>query len=85
MHHPHIAYAHLTRTLTNMHHTERTALDSRPDILDLVTGEPVGDAKAIVAVLALRTERGDAWRQKQGIPFVTTLAEGRPFQVIDKR
>jgi len=60
------AYRILTREWTNMHHTERTALDklrALPVIL-----KAVKDGKSVAAVTLvkpLRTEKGDAWRAKQ--------------------
>lgn len=64
------AYRILTRELTNMHHTERTALDYSDryqEALDAVkTGQ---NGKAVSLVYGLRTGAGEASRTARGLPF----------------
>jgi hypothetical protein len=57
------AYARLTRVLTNMHHTERTALD-QSTFYDTAMRLVIDgrDQEAVALVKPLATERGDDWR-----------------------
>jgi len=60
------AYARLTHELRNMHHTERTILDTHPHYEQIMTLIHEGrDAEALALAEPIRTERGDAWRARQ--------------------
>ena len=64
------AYRVLTRELTNMHCTERDILDAAPILPVVLSAVHAGrGAAAVVVVEYMRTERGDAWRAKQGKEF----------------
>lgn len=64
------AYRILTREFTNMHHTERTALDTYAMYHTTLDAVKAGDKDlAIALVMPLVTEAGDAWRAKQGKTF----------------
>lgn len=66
------AYRILTRELTNMHHSERTALDNAGwkyrAALDLV--KACKGAEAVELVIPMVTDAGQAWRAKQGLRFL---------------
>jgi hypothetical protein len=68
----HEAYRILTRELTNMHHSERTALDNDSvryrDALDLVKRGMHDEATEVV--IPLVTVAGQTWRAKQNIRFL---------------
>lgn len=68
----HEAYRILTRELTNMHHSERTALDNAgwryDSALELV--RQGRNDEAVELVSALVTDAGQAWRAKQDKKFV---------------
>lgn len=62
------AYYRITRVLRNMHHTERTILDTYPHYEQIMTLIHEGrDAEALALAEPIRTARGDAWRAKQDI------------------
>lgn len=62
------AYHRLTRVLRNMHHTERTILDTYPLYEQIMTAIHEGnDAHALAMAEPIRTEQGDAWRARQAI------------------
>jgi len=68
------AYFILVREMTNMHHTERTALDNSPQYQETLDAVKANDtARAIELAQALRTEQGEANRAKRGVPFATGL------------
>ncbi len=66
------AYRILTREWTNMHHSERTALDSNSqlysDVLALVKRGMREEATD--AVIVLITDAGQKWRAKQDKRFI---------------
>jgi len=66
------AYRILTRELTNMHHSERDALDNARwryrAALDLVKAGK--NAEAIELACELVTDNGQAWRAKQDLRFI---------------
>lgn len=66
------AYRILTRELTNMHHTERTALDNSGWIYTsaLELTRQGRNAEATSLVFGLMTVAGCAWRQKQDKKFL---------------
>lgn len=65
------AYRILTSELTNMHHTERDALDSYLMYHTTLDAVKAGNnALAISLALPLVTEAGDKWRAKQDKPFI---------------
>lgn len=62
------AYSRLTREIRTMHHTERDILDADPNLDAILTAVHEGRDQDAVALSAhIHTERGDAWRAKQGI------------------
>jgi hypothetical protein len=65
------AYRILTRELTNMHHTERTALDRSASYQRILNAVKMGKNGLAVAMSynRFRNGQGDAWRAKQGLPF----------------
>jgi len=68
------AYRILTRELTNMYHTERSALDVSPKYQEILDNVKAGNVhKAVVAAISLRTESGNKWRAKQDLPFINIL------------
>ena len=57
------AYQRLTNVLTNMHASERRALDESPVYVPALECVIAGrDQEAVDLVLTLRDERGDRWR-----------------------
>lgn len=65
------AYRILTRELTNMHHTERTVLDTHPSYQAAMDAVKAGN-KGLAVSLAynnFRTDKGDAYRVKNSLPF----------------
>ncbi len=57
------AYRIITRDWTNMHHTERTVLDTHPDYQKILDAVKVGDREtALTLALNVRTAEGRAWR-----------------------
>lgn len=57
------AYRILTRDWTNMHHTERTVLDTHPDYQKMMDAVKAGDRQtAITLALNVRTPAGRKWR-----------------------
>lgn len=65
------AYRILTRVLTNMHHTERTALDRSASYQRILNAVKMGKHGLAVSMAYNRFKNasGDAWRAKQGLPF----------------
>jgi hypothetical protein len=66
------AYRVLTREWTNMHHTERTALDGSASYQRILNAVKQGKKDLAVAMAAnrFRNSQGDAWRAKQDKDFV---------------
>ncbi len=57
------AYRIITRDWTNMHHSERTVLDTHPDYQKILDAVKAGDREtAITLALNVRTDAGRAWR-----------------------
>lgn len=65
------AYRILTRVLTNMHHTERTALDRSASYQRILNAVKLGKKGLAVSMAynRFRNTQGDAWRAKQGVGF----------------
>lgn len=60
------AYYRLTRELRDMHHTERTMLDTYPLYEAIMVAAHEGrDAEALAMAEPIRTEAGDAWRARK--------------------
>jgi len=61
-----VAYHRITRELRDMHHTERTILDTHPLYEDIMQAIHEGnDAHALAMAEPIRTEAGDAWRARK--------------------
>jgi len=82
------AYARLTREIRTMHHTERDMLDASPQLdTILLAVHERRELDAIELTMPMHTDRGDAWRAKQGITYRTNgvAVQDSPRQIRVRR
>lgn len=64
------AYFIATRQLTNLHHSERTALDASPQLQEILDAVKAGDNYHAVWLLGcVRNLAGDTYRTRRDIDF----------------